>query len=79
VRVSVFTPLESTLVVISELSGPGRVVGAVASAVVAAFALLFAFAASFVFEHPAINAAKQIEVTMQSFLITLLSSSGLGN
>jgi hypothetical protein len=76
VLVSVFTPLASTVVEISELSGAGRVV-AVGSVALFAVALALAVALSFVFEQPTATAASNSIVTMQSFLVTPLSSSVL--
>jgi len=54
VRVSVFTPF-SFVVVISELSGPGAVVGAVAASVLVLVVLAVAFELSLV-EQPATSA-----------------------
>jgi hypothetical protein len=69
-RVSVFTPLASTEVVISELSGPGRVV--LLAIEVLAFKLAFAFAFSLVLQ-PALAAASVARANpIKSLLLTFL-------
>jgi hypothetical protein len=68
-RVSVRLPLVSTLVVTSELSGPGLVVGLAAA--VAALALALSLAVELVVQ-PAAKAASITIVNTQIVLVTLL-------
>src|SRR4030095_14192266 len=68
VRVSVFTPFASTIVMTSELSGASRV-DAVASVVVAVFAFVVG---SFVLLQPAANAPNKTIIKMQRFSLILL-------
>jgi hypothetical protein len=62
-------PSAATLVVISELSGPGTVVS-----VGLAVALAFVVASPAVGEHPMPTAASKSIVNKQIFFVTLLSS-----
>jgi hypothetical protein len=70
VRVSVFTPLLSVVVVISELSGAVVVVVLVAVSLAFEFALVFAFDSLDELQPAAANPKAVITIPIQIFLLT---------
>jgi hypothetical protein len=70
-RVSVFTPLESVDVVISELSGAGRVVVSATALLLLALAFVLALDSDVLWQAETKAIKTQTAKAMDSFLITL--------